>query len=90
MADTGLIVGEVRALGVVGEVEVHGDVQVLALPLDVVRVVLAGDALVVNVNDDLVQVLVEDGQRVLLVLVLNVTPHTTSGNQISQDRRSKR
>ena len=30
VAGAGLLVGEVQALGVVGEVEVHGDVQLLA------------------------------------------------------------
>lgn len=53
------------------------DMQILALPLGGVGVVVILGTLVVHVQDDLVEVLEENRERVVLILVLDITPYTT-------------
>lgn len=68
------LVSEAGLLRIVVEVDADGDMQILALPLGGVGVVVILGTLVVHVQDDLVEVLEE---RVVLILVLDITPYTT-------------
>lgn len=71
------LVSEAGLLRIVVEVDADGDMQILALPLGGVGVVVILGTLVVHVQDDLVEMLEENRERVVLILVLDITPYTT-------------